>query len=268
MDLHGVIKECLKIVNSLKFLFSLFFLRTDIGDSEVCVLSSALKVNSSLTVLNLAFIKHSITLSPFMPASHSISNNIGNTGVSSLSSALEVNSTLTSLDLRMCFVWILFSVLFCFVLLFHLFVILICDEQDWRIRNMFIVRITEGQFISHWIEPGSGIVVVVVVVVLIEIESLIEQTGTILEIQDHHHCQKDWRSIHLSLHWHWFSHSIFGFTLFLSLFLYFFIIVFVNWLNNGISDSGACSLSSALVINSSLTELLLGVCGYYDSIYI
>ena len=227
----------------------------------MCVLSSALKVNSSLILLNLAFIKHSITLPPFIPASHSISNKIGDTGVSSLSSALEVNSTLTSLDLRMCFVWILFSVLFCFVLLFHLFVVLICDEQDWKIRNMFIVRITEGQFISHWIEPGSGIVVVVV---WIEIESLIEQTGTILEIQDCHHCQKDWRSIHLSLHWHWFSHSIFAFTLFLSL----FIIVFVNLLYNGISDSGACSLSSALVINSSLTELLLGVCGYYDSIYI
>ena len=81
---------------------------------------------------------------------------------------------------------------------------------------MFIVRINEGQFISHWIEPGSWIVVVVV---WIEIESLIEQTGTILEIQDHHHCQKDWRSIHLSLHWHWFSHSIFAFTPFLHLLL-------------------------------------------------
>ena len=83
---------------------SLFFLKTYIGDTEVCVLSSALKVNSSLTLLNLAFIKYSITLYPFMPALHSISNNIGDTGISSLSSALEVNSTLTSLDLRMCFV--------------------------------------------------------------------------------------------------------------------------------------------------------------------
>ena len=94
--------------------FYLFFLKTDIGDTEVCVLSSALKVNSSLTLLNLAFIKYSITLSPFMSALHSINNNIGDTGICSLSSALEVNSTLTSLDLRMCFVWIVFSVLFCY----------------------------------------------------------------------------------------------------------------------------------------------------------
>ena len=62
-----------------------------------------------------------------MPALHSISNNIGDTGVSSLSSALEVNSTLTSLDLRMCFVWIVFSV-FCFV------ISLVCYFDLWWTR--------------------------------------------------------------------------------------------------------------------------------------
>ena len=74
----------------------------DIGSSGASSLSEALKVNSSLTQLDLdgtfdLMMFHSL----FIIISHSIWNNIGESGASSLSEALKVNSSLTHLNLRM-----------------------------------------------------------------------------------------------------------------------------------------------------------------------
>ena len=79
-------------------------------------------------------------LSAFEFVLHSNGNLIGESGASSLSSALRVNSSLTSLDLRMN-LNSNYTICFCVFLIF--------DKQNWRIRSIFIVIGTGGQFISH-----------------------------------------------------------------------------------------------------------------------
>ena len=68
-----------------------------IGDSGALSLSEALKVNSSLTHLDLeGLMKHSCVKTNCF---YCIYNNIGLPGVLSLSEALKVNSSLTLLEL-------------------------------------------------------------------------------------------------------------------------------------------------------------------------
>ena len=77
----------------------LILMRKLIGSSGVSCLSSALKVNSCLTDLNLEteFCYGRCVRTDFF---YSMSNDIGEAGVASLSEALEVNSSLTSLNLK------------------------------------------------------------------------------------------------------------------------------------------------------------------------
>ena len=71
----------------------------NIGDSGATSLSSALKVNSSLTQLNLEMSLLLDMIELIIVESYSIWNNIGDSGATSLSEALEVNSSLTQLNL-------------------------------------------------------------------------------------------------------------------------------------------------------------------------
>ena len=73
---------------------------------------------------------------------------------------------------------------------------------------------------------------------------------TVLVIQKHHHYQKHWRSIHLSLNWTW------NWVYDLSDDSLLFAIV-SHSMDNEIGSSGASSLSEALKVNSSLTQLSL-----------
>ena len=91
----------------MTFLFYLSLsTRCKAGDSGLTSLSEALKVNSSLTQLDLGM--KSVLLSCFYCLSLSNGNKIGHSGLSSLSDALTVNSSLTQLNLRLDIV--LFSV--------------------------------------------------------------------------------------------------------------------------------------------------------------
>ena len=71
-----------------------------IGESGASSLSEALKVNSSLTQLNLGV---SLLLNDdsllFVIVSHSMDNNIGDSGMKALAGALESNITITSVIL-------------------------------------------------------------------------------------------------------------------------------------------------------------------------
>ena len=85
------------------FIFVCVIYRTcnKIGDSGACSLSSALEINSSLTLLDLRVTypmsKMRFTLILF------VRNNIGELGICSIQSALEVNSTVISIRLEECF---------------------------------------------------------------------------------------------------------------------------------------------------------------------
>ena len=122
-----------------------FFIVNNIGDPGVSSLSSALKVNSSLTLLNLysidLFYLRNATLLCFCFV---IMNSFGEKGASSLSEALKVNSSLTHLDIGETFfsngVEIVFSLL-------H-------KEQHSRFWSIFIIRGTQGQFSTHSFELG------------------------------------------------------------------------------------------------------------------
>ena len=70
------------------------------------------------------------------------------------------------------------------------------NQRYWWFRSIIIVRRIEDQFINHWIEA-------VFFMILNEINMIFNlsfvQWTTILVNQEHHHCQKHWRSIHPSL---------------------------------------------------------------------
>ena len=119
---------------------------------------------------------------------------------------------------------------------------------------MFIIRITEGQFISHSIGPENEFMIW-----YCDCWSSYHIPWiTILVIQEHVHYQKHWRSIHLSLNWTW----KWVYDLRLRLFIKSYS------MSNDIGESGACSLSEALKINSSLTQLNLGVSLWFDTVIV
>ena len=69
--------------------------------------------------------------------------------------------------------------------------------------------------------------------------------------QERHHYQKHWRSIHLSFNWTWEW-----------LFFCWICLIDYYWITfhlNKLGDSGTTSLSEALKVNSSLTQLNLRV---------
>ena len=89
-------------------------LHCGLGDSGASSISEALKVNSSLTQLELRieFIIECYWL--IVNQSRSICNNIGDSGATSLSEALNVNSSLTQLNLGLSLIldmidWLLFN---------------------------------------------------------------------------------------------------------------------------------------------------------------
>ena len=120
---------------------------------------------------------------------------------------------------------------------------------------MFIIISTEDQFIPHSIGPGNEFMIWDC-----DCSSSYQIPWvTRLVIQGHVHYQKHSRSIHPSLNWTW--EWVYDLRLWL-------FIIISHSMNNKIGSSGACSLSEALKVNSSLTQLDLTLSLWFDIVIV
>ena len=151
----------------------------EIGDSGTTSLSSALKVNSSLTHLNLCvnLLMNMINWLLF--------NHIPFVTILEIQEQHHYQKHWRLIHHSLNWTW---NWVYYWIWLIDYYSITFFFKQHWFIRNNIIIRGIEGQFITHSIGPGSEFIIECVLLLFYNIPFI-----TRLEIQEQHHYQKHWR---------------------------------------------------------------------------